>query len=375
MVGALVAVGLLGAVPVAVFAAQPACGDTLTSNTTLTANLDCSGYSGDALTMGANRVVLNLNGHTITGNTGDDSYDGVETNGYNKTVIKNGTIANFGYGVDIEESNQTLVKNLTIVGDGSDPYGIYAYQGVGNMIRNVHMTNVYYGLYATDGANLSLLNSTIDTTYDAVYTEYESQDLFQNNVITSSGADYGFYDDYGGSNRYIGNSVTGTSSYAFYLDCDSYGKVILTDNVASDNDGYGFYVYECYGDTTTWAPGSGSMISGNRAINNGDYGFYDYYSVNATWMYNVSNRNGEYGFYFDYPGGDIIKYNKANHNGSSGFDIEDNYGAGYYNVQVFSRNSANWNDGYGFYAGYGAPGKYNTARHNADANCYDVACG
>src|SRR2546423_11409696 len=57
--------------------ASPSCGSTLTTNTTLTADLVCA---GDGLIIGADGITLNLGGHTITrtprGNGINDGFGG-----------------------------------------------------------------------------------------------------------------------------------------------------------------------------------------------------------------------------------------------------------------------------------------------------------
>ena len=111
-------------------AAQPTCGQTLTTNTTLTADLDCSGYGGTALYMGANSIVLNLNGHTIWGPTGNEGQYGVYTDGYNRTTIKNGSINHYYIGAYLNGSNRTLVQNVEMAGENADDYGVYIDYGV-----------------------------------------------------------------------------------------------------------------------------------------------------------------------------------------------------------------------------------------------------
>ena len=60
LVGAIFALA-----PGAAQAADPACGDTITTDTTLHADLvNCP---GDGLVIGANNITLNLNGHRSTG--------------------------------------------------------------------------------------------------------------------------------------------------------------------------------------------------------------------------------------------------------------------------------------------------------------------
>src|SRR4051812_48893492 len=48
--------------------ADPPCGATLTQSVTLTADLDCSGYTaGLVFTIAKKKITLDLGGHTITG--------------------------------------------------------------------------------------------------------------------------------------------------------------------------------------------------------------------------------------------------------------------------------------------------------------------
>jgi hypothetical protein len=374
LLGLMVSIGLMGLVPATAFAGGGlACGDVLMSDTTLTADLDCSGYNGTALYMGKNRVVLNLNGHTIWGYAGSDSNVGVDTDGYNNTVIRNGTIANFYYGVDFSGSHSTKLKKLTITGEAADSgdYGVYGSYHAGTVMRRLNISGVQTGVYLEYGASAQLVNSTIaaDNSGNGVYAYYESKDVFTDNVVMS---DYnGFIEYYSGGNRYVGNTAN-DGQYGFYLYCDGYGRVFLTGNTANNNDSEGFYTYYCYGDES-WAPGTGSRVTGNTAIGNDGYGFYDYYSVNAVWTNNVSKWNHT-GFYMEYPGGVMMTGNTGSRNDGDGFYFYENYSSGYYNFEDFSNNVARRNGGYGMYGEYGVPGSGNISKKNSNGNCYNVAC-
>jgi hypothetical protein len=72
------------------------CGDTVTTNTTLHADLtDCP---GNGLVIGADRVTLNLNGHAITGNL--EGAVGIDNSaGHDGVTIMNGAVRNFTNGV------------------------------------------------------------------------------------------------------------------------------------------------------------------------------------------------------------------------------------------------------------------------------------
>ena len=112
------------------------------------------------------------------------------------------------------------------------------------------------------------------------------------------------------------------------------------------------------------------MITGNTA-NNGDVGFYDYYSYNEVWKNNTANDNSGDGFYFEYTASYMATNNTALRNGADGFDITENYS--YENFYDFSNNTAKKNSSYGFYADYGVPGSGNIAKKN-HPNCYNVDC-
>ena len=308
ILGATVSIGLLAMVPSAAFAAAPACGDTLTASTTLHANLDCSAYAGSALTIGANRITLNLNGHTITGPAGQDLDAGVLDNGYKKTTVTNGKILNFTYGVEVEGSSSTTVSKLTITGenDGAD-YGIYASNGVNNVFTKLTVSGVKYGMYTEEAADSQITWSSLTGSSYGLDAYLETADMIGNNTFTG---DYGVYDLESAKQVYENNIADGTT-VGMDLYCDGDGKVTATGNTANGASTYGFEFYECYGNEYYGAVGSGSHFTGNTANNGAGIGFYGYYSANEVWKNNTANNNGTDGFYLDYPTGTQLISNTA----------------------------------------------------------------
>lgn len=368
--GVTLALCLLGMVPGVVFAAQPVCGQTLTSNTTLTADLDCSGYAGTALHMGANGVVLNLNGHTLWGPVPPNGYTGVDTDQYNRTTVRNGKITDYGRAVHLDRSNRTTVSGLDIDGNDTDgAYGVYEDYGVNNVLSNLEVSDVSRGAYLNHSAGTTLKNSDLTASSWAVYLDQTSKTVVTNNSIHS--ADYGIYDYEGWRNKYSDNTANG-GVYGFYIQCDGYGPVTMSGNTANNNSTYGFYLTECYevGHPVIGYTG-GSHITGNTANNNSSYGFYSDSSYNEVWKGNVANDNDSHGFYWDYPSNARIVSNSARRNDGSGFYIDDNYS--YYNVDDLAFNTARGNGDYGFYAGYGAPSHDNVAVNNSSA-CSNIDC-
>lgn len=89
------------------------CGDIVTQNTTLTHDL--TGCTDGGLIIGANNVVLDLGGYTISAVAGPGDGKGVDTNGFSNVKIKNGTISNFDAGILI---NGVGILNGTPTGPG-----------------------------------------------------------------------------------------------------------------------------------------------------------------------------------------------------------------------------------------------------------------
>src|SRR4051794_4427866 len=100
--------------------ASPSCGSTLTTNTTLTADLVCA---GDGLIIGADGITLNLGGHTITGTAGGNGInDGFGGSGhFNNVTIRNGKGNAFDIGVNLAGVHDVTVRGLKISKSG---YGL-----------------------------------------------------------------------------------------------------------------------------------------------------------------------------------------------------------------------------------------------------------
>ena len=367
VLGIALATGLLSVAPAGVMAAQPACGQVLTTDTTLTANLNCSGYSGDALVMGANGITLNLNGKTITGPAGYDGYDGVDTEGYNRTTIRNGTIRDYTYGVNVNDSSRTTVGFMTIDGeDTSNGYGLYNSYGVKNLFHHLTITDVVQGIYTEYSAETTIRDSNV-TAGDIGFDAYETtKNVISNNVFNANNE--GVYEYQSHRNTYTGNRANG-GTWGFYFECNGWGQVNVNGNTANNNTEAGFYLTSCYVVDHPLDGFVGSRIVNNTA-NGNNFVFGDYDSYNELWRGNTANDNDNEGFYFDYPSGHRIVSNKALRN-DHGIYIEDYFS--FYNAAAVSNNVARRNSGYGLYAGYGTDGQDNVATNNG-TNCYNVDC-
>lgn len=110
----LAGVVLLGGLPLAGGAGadvNPVCGQTITSNTTLTADLGPCGNYG--LIVGASNVTLDLGGHRIFGTPNPFDNAGVYLAGRTGVTVRNGTISDFDAGVVIEGGGGNTVTGIT----------------------------------------------------------------------------------------------------------------------------------------------------------------------------------------------------------------------------------------------------------------------
>ena len=181
-------------------AANPpfSCGATITSGTfTLIGNLDCTGYSGTALTVdpGAGKTVtLNLGKYTITAESG---HDVIFVYGPGTTTINGGTLVTSGDadGVELAAVAGATVSGTTIIGDGeSHGYaGVSEGGGYANTVTGATISGFTYGVYLDGTINDLVTKSTITLGDNGSYEFY---------------GEYGVYDGGGTNNAVTGNTIS-----------------------------------------------------------------------------------------------------------------------------------------------------------------------
>jgi len=86
-------------------AGHVSCGSTITTDTTLDSDLSCS---GTAIAIGADNVVLDCQGHKITGvGTGF----GIQAQSRQNIIIQNCVVQNFAVGISFVSTNQSQLIN------------------------------------------------------------------------------------------------------------------------------------------------------------------------------------------------------------------------------------------------------------------------
>jgi parallel beta-helix repeat protein len=118
-------------------AISPSCGQVITQNVVLTSNLDCA--DSDGLIVGASDIVIDLNGHTISGPDAESqektsSKVGVMIPNMNNVVVQDGTINGFQAGILMTGSQNVEIKGIV---SKDNQIGAFS---TGASIVNVHLS-------------------------------------------------------------------------------------------------------------------------------------------------------------------------------------------------------------------------------------------
>ena len=242
--------------------ANPVCGATITTNTTLTANI--GSCSGNGLTIGANGVTLNCAGHTITGAAGNTN-EGITLKGQTKVTVENCKVTGFYVGIDLYFSS----TSNTLTG-------------------NTANKNAYYG-FSLSGSFSS------------------------NNILTKNTANgntlIGFSLSFSSSNTLSGNTANSNALAGFYL-TGSCSENRFTGNTANNDKNFGFALYG----------GSSNTLTRNTANHNVD-GFFFSDSSSNSLTGNTANKNDR-GFHLYGSSSNTLTDNTASYNDADGFLLE-----------------------------------------------------
>lgn len=212
-----------GVVP-AVLATNASCGMSVTASLTLNGDLQCS---GNGLTVTGTSVILNLNGHQISGNGSNTVYGGIIVNGA-KATVENGVVSEFGYGVEVFGATATVTKIRSTYNNE----GFYVAGASGKYTSNVASSNMLYGFYAFGNAMTFTSNHVLSNAYIGMFLPVTTGSVLTSNIVN-------------------GNGNVG-------LEDGGYGTK-LTTNTANFNGSDGIYIND-----TTSVDGGGNLAHGDN---------------------------------------------------------------------------------------------------------------
>ncbi len=214
-----------------------ACGDLLTTDTTLTGDLQCSGVG---LTIAADDIVLDCAGFTLTG---DGSNVGILLETVTGATVENCTAEGFAVGFQLTNAAQsTLRSNVATANTAGGSGGFVLSQSNGNVLEDNRAGR-------NEGRGFLLLSSSENT-------------LMGNLAVANRFRAFGLTNG-SSANALINNSALGNRSAAFVLTEQSTGNALI-NNVAAQSESEGFELQS-----------RGNFLSFNRALSNGTWGFDD----------------------------------------------------------------------------------------------------
>ncbi|WP_457754479.1 NosD domain-containing protein [Thermococcus sp.] len=207
------------------------------------------------------------------------------------------------YAIKINASNVVLDgAGHTIDGDDSGvDYGIYVYSVTNVTVKNIEVTDWYYGIYYDHAQNGSILNSIANSNQQyGILLEYSDYNVMSNNTANYNSVS-GFYLKYSGYNTILNNNASNNYGATSGIDLYYSNGNSLVDNTISSNDGTGISVANSINNTLVnnlitsndWGIMLGAS-SKNSIINNtildNTWGVYLYsYSNNNTIANNTVN--------------------------------------------------------------------------------------
>ena len=321
-----------------------ACGDTITSDTTLTGDL--GPCSGGGITIGADDIVLDCGSHTITG-TGSGSGNGVYVSSTNIT-IKNCIITNFDYGITLDFGSYNTLTNNTV--NSNKQYGISLHETVHNILTDntVNNNNQRLGIrIEADSYNNTLTNNTAKNQSTGIYLSGAYGNTIANNTIKDNSNDIGvsattdvYCNNLIENNTGSGDRPVKYANYTISLDSQTFSQLILcnadysnisnviingsattpnnglsmsrTDNASITNlNSYSIYLTRSYNNTLTnntakitLFSSSNNILTGNTASN----------TTGTTYLYGISLQSSS-----NY---NALTNNTVNNNRLNGIELE-----------------------------------------------------
>ena len=247
---------LIGSAPASALAG-PLCGDVITVDTVLTADLVCDGTS-DGLVIGADGVTLDLGGHRISGpGAYATPYAAVRAAGLTDVVVTRGTVTGFQTGVVLDESWGSTVTKLTA---SANDQGINLAGGGQHLVaKNTVTANGRDGVRLGLSVGNTVTQNTVDgNTWGISVADGSQSNAVSRNVVTGSHQNGLAAFEWAAGTSFTQNTVSGSWSDGIVVRTETSGTT-LSQNTSSANGGAGLLV-------------ANSLLVKNTAVNNAGQG-------------------------------------------------------------------------------------------------------
>ena len=235
----------------------PQCGDVITVDTVLTADLVCDG-SSDGLVIGADDVTLDLRGHSISGpGAYATPYAAVRAATRNGVTVTRGTVTGFQAGVVLDQSWGATVSKLTV---SANDQGINLAGGGQHVIaKNTVSANGRDGVRLGLSMNNTVTQNTVsDNTWGISVADGSQGNLVSRNVVAGSHSNGLVAFGAAVGTSFSQNTVSGSWSDGIVVSGDTTGST-LSQNSSSANGGTGIRA-------------ANSLVVKNTAVSNAGQG-------------------------------------------------------------------------------------------------------
>jgi parallel beta-helix repeat protein len=320
----LAALIVMAGVALGLTACQPSgdCGRVLTSDTTLQADvLNCP---GDGLVIGADGIVVRLNGHTVDGTDAAGSA-GIRLAGHDDVLIQGpGRITQFADGVHVANGLRNRVRDLTSTGNG---FGIHLVDADANrLVGNDASENREAGA-----------DPPLGIPWGGIILEGSDGNLVEGNALSQNAGGPGVALVQSSSNRVLGNVPAGsdnpnillaeshrnvvarngsTNSNVVAIELEASNDNLVEENVASDNESEGI---------TVWHDSARNTVRFNTAAGNHNVGIFVSDAVGTIVRGNVTSSNDSHADGIQVradASGTVVRGNTSNGNGDDGIDVD-----------------------------------------------------
>jgi parallel beta-helix repeat protein len=310
--------------PTAAQAITLPCGASVTTDVTLTADMNCT---GTALRINASNITVDLGGHTVSGPKAQDAnrFTGVAISpGRSGDIVRNGTIRGFNFGLTISAgANDHLVTGLTF--DGND-LGVAIFSGgspkpvrsrlIGNHFRNTSR----FSAMQIGGNGHAIQGNDITNAASTGIFLFGNDNLVSGNTMVDTGAQGILINTVPNEpgpfirNQLLSNRVSG-GGRAFSASQisvhNAVGTLVRGNVVAGRNSTPGIFLEN----------DAESTVDGNVATSNGEGILVRGDTSRTTLANNVTDENN-FGISVQAPASNtVVDGNEASHNTADGINV------------------------------------------------------
>jgi parallel beta-helix repeat protein len=212
--------------------APVSCGAVLTHSVRLTADL--TGCAGGGLVIGADRVTVDLNGHTLGGT--NENVDGIVSEGHSHLTVKNGRIEGFGLAVRAQGlpqaglTHDVVVRNIDST-DGAARVRLFI---TGLSRPRLGHNSLGGGVQVFDSNHAVVDANVLHGGAIAFFGTANANRVTRNTIEDSDGSAILFYGGFGASTggRIADNTIDGAFNQGIHLAGDVSGAVVTHNRVA-----------------------------------------------------------------------------------------------------------------------------------------------